>query len=155
MVVYLCNLNRGPAGEIAMLSFLKDAMMVFGILAGGIFLVLLFMSKLAEWTDPYRLKGGPVFGKLIKYFKLFGLFKNVQKSYKEETGKDRPAYLSRRFIGAVIIVGGAVLSLELGVKIDESLLTDITNSIEKIVAAGIVLYGLVMEIVGIVKRKKK
>lgn len=94
-------------------------------------------------------------GKLLKYIKLFGLFKNVQGAYKTETGKDRPAYLSRRFIGAVIILGGAVLSLECGVKIDETLLASISDNIEKIVAAGIVLYGLVMGIVGTVKRKKK
>lgn len=95
-----------------------------------------------------------MFGKLIKYFKLFGLFKNVQGAYKEETGKDRPAYLSRRFIGAVVILGGAVLSLEAGVKIEEALLIDISNSIEKIVAAALVLYGLIMEVVGIVKRQR-
>lgn len=93
--------------------------------------------------------------KLIKYAKLFGLFKNLQSTYKEETGKDRPAYLSRRFLGAVIMLGGAVLSLEFGVKIDETLFASIGDSLEKIIAAGIVLYGAVMEVVGIVKRKKK
>ena len=93
--------------------------------------------------------------KLIKYIKLLGMFKNVGEAYEAETGKPRPAYLSRRFVGAVIILIGGVLSVQLGVSIDETLLTDISNNIEKVVAAGILLYGTVMEIVGIIKRERK
>jgi len=92
--------------------------------------------------------------KLFKYLKLLGLFRNVTDAYKEYTGKDRPAYLSRRFVGALIILIGAVFSFHFGVKIDESILSNITESLEKIIAACIVLYGAVMEIVGILKRKK-
>lgn len=93
--------------------------------------------------------------KLIKYLKLFGLLKNVNKAYQEEKGKNRPAYLSRRFIGAVILLGGAVLSLKFGIKIDETVLTQITDNLDKAISAGIVLYGLIMGIVGIIKREKK
>lgn len=93
--------------------------------------------------------------KIFKYLKLLGLFRNVGDAYKEETGKDRPAYLSRRFIGALVILIGAVLSFQFGVKIDENILTNITENIEKVIAAAIVLYGLVMGIIGTVKRKKK
>jgi len=93
--------------------------------------------------------------KIFKYLKLLGRFRNVTDAYEEETGKVRPAYLSRRFVGAVVIFVGAMLSLYFGVEISENILTNITESLEKIAAAGIVLYGLVMEIVGIVKAKKK
>ena len=93
-------------------------------------------------------------GKILKYLKLFGLFKNVQGAYKEEKGKDRPSFLSRRFIGAVVVLIGALLSLHFGVKIDENILNNITDNTEKVVSAGILLYGLIMEIVGIVKRQK-
>lgn len=93
--------------------------------------------------------------KIFKYLKLLGRFRDIEATYKEETGKGRPPYLSRRFVGALVIFVGAALSLHFGVEIDENILTNITESIEKIVATGIVLYGLVMEVVGIVKRKKK
>jgi len=93
--------------------------------------------------------------KIFKYLKLIGLFRNVADAYEEHTGKDRPAYLSRRFIGALIILIGAGLSLHFGVKIDEGILTNITEGLDRIVCACIVLYGAVMEVIGIVKRKKK
>lgn len=93
--------------------------------------------------------------KIFKYLKLLGRFRNVTDAYEGETGKKRPPYLSRRFVGALVIFVGGVLALQFDVKIDENILTNITESIEKITAAAIVLYGLVMEIVGIVKRKKK
>lgn len=93
--------------------------------------------------------------KIFKYLKLLGRFRDIEDVYKEETGKTRPAYLARRFLGAVVVFIGAVLCLQFDVKIDENILTNITESIEKIIATCFVLYGLVMEIVGIVKRKKK
>lgn len=93
--------------------------------------------------------------KIFKYLKLLGRFRDIEKTYKEETGKTRPAYLSRRFVGVLVVFIGAVLCLQFDIKIDENILTNITESIEKIIAACIVLYGLVMEVVGIVKRKKK
>ena len=93
--------------------------------------------------------------KIFKYLKLLGRFRDIESTYKEETGKARPAYLSRRFVGALVIFVGAALSLYFGVEIVENILSNITESIEKVVATGIVLYGLILEIVGIVKRKKK
>jgi hypothetical protein len=93
--------------------------------------------------------------KLIKYIKLLGMFKNIQTAYEEETGKARPAYLSRRFVGAVIILIGGILSLHFGIKIDETLLADITGNTEKLIAAAILIYGGIMEIVGIIKRERK
>lgn len=93
--------------------------------------------------------------KFFKYLKLIGLFKNSKKAYRKHTGKDRPAILSRRFMGAVILLVGTTLSIYFGVEIDKELLNSVTDNIEKIVAAGIILYGAVMEIVGIVKRERK
>jgi len=93
--------------------------------------------------------------KIFKYLKLIGLFKNCDKAYKEHTGKDKPAWLSRRFIGAVVILIGAGLSIHFGVKIDSEILSTVTDSADKIIAAGIILYGAIMEIVGIVKRERK
>lgn len=92
--------------------------------------------------------------KLFKYLKLIGLFKDCGKAYKGHTGKDRPAYLSRRFVGAVVLFAGTALSIYFGVKIDTEILTNITDNLDKIIPPIIILYGAVMEIVGILKRKK-
>jgi len=93
--------------------------------------------------------------KLIAYLKLFGMFKNINQVYREETGKDRPPYLSRRFIGMVILLAGAVLSLHFGTQIDQNILEQIIDNLDKVISAGMVIYGLVMGIVGILKREKK
>jgi len=41
------------------------------------------------------------------------------------------------------------------VEIDKNILSNITDSLDKMICAGFVVYGAVMEIVGIVKRRKK
>jgi len=91
---------------------------------------------------------------IFKYLPLVGLLKDVSTAYKDETGKDRPAVLSRRFIGAVLALAGAFVSIQLGVEISADTLAQITDSLDKMVAAGTVLYGAVMVIVGLLKRKK-
>jgi len=91
--------------------------------------------------------------KFLKYIPLVGLFKNVKTSYKEETGKDRPAYLSRRFIGTVIALGGAILAIQFGIIIDTTILEQLTDNIEKLVATVIAIYGIVLAIVGLFKKK--
>ena len=93
--------------------------------------------------------------KMFKYLKLIGLFRNSKKAYKEHTGRNRPAFLSRRFVGAVVLLAGTALSIHFGVKIDTETLTLITENLDKIISAGVVLYGVVMGIVGIVKRERK
>ena len=93
--------------------------------------------------------------KIFKYLKLIGLFKNCNKAYKEHTGKDRPPYLSRRFVGAMVLLGGTALSIYFGVEINKELLNMIIDNIEKIIGASVILYGVVMEIVGIVKRERR
>ncbi len=92
--------------------------------------------------------------KFLKYLPLVGLTKDVSKAYKEDTGKERPAYLSRRFVGALIALAGGFAAIQFGVKLDETILTQITDSLDKLIAAGIALYGAIVVIVGIFKRKK-
>ncbi len=92
--------------------------------------------------------------KFLKYLPLVSLTKDVSKAYKEDTGKERPAYLSRRFIGASIALAGGFAAIQFGIKFDETILTQITDSLDKLIAAGIALYGAIVVIVGIIKRKK-
>lgn len=92
--------------------------------------------------------------KFLKYLPLVSLMQNVSDTYKEGTGKDRPAYLSRRFIGALIVAVGAFLSIQSGMTIDQNILDQIIENTDRLISAGIALYGLIVVIVGVVKRKK-
>lgn len=91
---------------------------------------------------------------IFKYLPLVGMLKDVSTAYKEETGKDRPAVLTRRFMGAALVLAGAFASIQLGIEIDSTIIEQITDSLDKLVAAGMVLHGSILTIVGIVKRKK-
>lgn len=92
--------------------------------------------------------------RFLKFLPLVMMFKDVGDAYQSETGKDRPAVLSRRFIGAVLAIIGAALSIALGVTIDANILSSITESISTIITAGIALWGAVVGIIGIFKAKK-
>jgi len=92
--------------------------------------------------------------KFLKYLPMVGLFQDVSESYKAETGKDRPAFLSRRFIGSMLLLTGGLSAILLGVSIDSDVLNTIADKIETIISAGIVIYGLVLGIVGQKKKAK-
>lgn len=90
---------------------------------------------------------------ITKYLPLVALGKDVRNSYTEEHGKDRPFWLSRRFIGSVIALGGGFVAVHYGVKIDAATLLTMTDSVEKMASAGVALYGAVVVVIGIMQRK--
>lgn len=90
----------------------------------------------------------------LKYLPAILKFRQVSTIYQEETGKDKPFYVSRRFIGAVITAIGAILSIYLGVKIDENLLSTLSDNVETLITAIVALYGLIMLIIGHIKRQE-
>lgn len=102
-----------------------------------------------------RTRGVITMLKLLKYLPLVSMFQDVSDAYKSETGKERPAYLSRRFVGAVIILLGAAATLYFGVEIDKDIIASLTENIEKMISAGIALYGTVLLIIGLFKKNKK
>ena len=55
--------------------------------------------------------------KILKYIPLAILGKNVGQAYSEESGKERPFFLSRRFLGSVIALGSGFLAIQYGVKL--------------------------------------
>lgn len=91
---------------------------------------------------------------LVKYLPLVALGKDVSASYQESTGQDRPKYLSRRFVGSAIALIGGFLAIHFGVQIDKESLMSVADSVEKIVAASMTLWGVVVGIIGIFKRNK-
>jgi len=93
----------------------------------------------------------------LKYFKLIALFKDATTVYQEEKGGPVPALLHRRVVGAIVAIVGAILGLYFGLDMDilNGHLASITDSIDKIVSAGLVLYGVIQVIVGMIGAKAR
>ena len=91
----------------------------------------------------------------LKYLPLVGAFKDVSAAYQEETGKGRPVYLNRRFLGSAITLIGVALSVFFGTKLDSTVVAQLTDNVEKLVSAGVTLYGVVLATYGVVAKKSK
>lgn len=91
----------------------------------------------------------------LKFLPLILKGKQVAEVYREETGTGKPIYLSRRFVGTVITLIGAGASMYFGVSLDENILSSLTDNMVSIISAGVALYGAILGIIGIVKRKKQ
>lgn len=93
---------------------------------------------------------------LLRYIpRILFLFKDVTKAIRNDKGQDRPKYLSRRVIGAVLLLVATISGIALKVEISPAIIENITEHLDTAIVAGIGLWGLIMEIVGIVKRKKE
>src|SRR4030067_3065338 len=106
---------------------------------------------------------------ILKHIKAIRLLRSVAEAYKNETGKNKPALLSRRFIGAVTVSGGAIATLYTGVNIDAGMLTGIKEHLSNVANTGhqiyllvksiipdlVFLWGVVMVAIGYFKREKK
>lgn len=90
----------------------------------------------------------------LKYLPLILKFKNVSEVYKEETGDGKPFYLSRRFIGLLITIIFAIVTVKTGITVDEALSAQIAEHVVSIITALVALYGIVLGIIGHFKRTK-
>ena len=91
---------------------------------------------------------------LKKYLISILKFKDITDTYKEETGSDKPWYLSRRFIGTVIAIIAGVLFASQGIVISETQIQLIVDGFITIIPALVSLYGIIMGVVGQIKKKK-
>lgn len=91
---------------------------------------------------------------LLKYLPLLLRGKGIADIYREETGQGKPIYLSRRFVGAVVVVIFAALTTYTGISIDEGLSLQVADNTATIITAVITLYGIILGIVGHFKRQK-
>jgi hypothetical protein len=98
---------------------------------------------------------------IIKYIKVLLKFKDVRKIYKEENGTDKPGWASRRFIGAAILFIGILLQTFFGIELDNKTLTSLsdnfgtlTGAARVVIPVGVQLYGLILAIVGAVKKSQ-
>ena len=90
---------------------------------------------------------------LFKYLPLIAKLKDARVAYEDSTGKGMPFYLSRKFIGAVLALGGSFVAIQYGVNLDADFINNTADSIEKITGAGVALYGAIMFIVSAFKKK--
>lgn len=93
--------------------------------------------------------------KALKYYPLVALGKNVTNEWESAHQEDRPFYLSRRFTGAALMLIAGFLGIHYGVKIDETLINQISDNLQTAITAAVTVWGLIIEVVGIVKREKK
>ncbi len=91
---------------------------------------------------------------LKKYLISILKFKDITDTYKEETGSDKPWYLSRRFIGTIIAIIAGVLFASQGIVISETQIQLIVDGFITIIPALVSLYGIIMGVVGQIKKKK-
>lgn len=89
----------------------------------------------------------------LKFLPLVLRFKDIYEAYRNEVGEGRPWYLARRFIGVVMATIGAGVAIFSGVTLDSGVLDSITESILSLIGSGVTLYGLILTVVGIVRRK--
>ncbi len=89
----------------------------------------------------------------LRFLPLIMKGKSIADAYRDETGQDKPFYMSRRFIGAAIAFIGAALGIASGIQLDANVLDSITGNVEVLISAGIALYGGILAIVGVVKKQ--
>ena len=90
----------------------------------------------------------------FKYLPVLLKFKSVADIYKDEQGKNKPAIISRRFVGAVIILIGAYLGVRYGISAEMFNVEQITEHLMSIISSVTLLYGIIMGIIGYIKRSK-
>lgn len=86
-------------------------------------------------------------------WKVLFQLKNVRSEYEQLKEEKRPFYLSRRFIGAVLIAISFIIAYITGTQIDNTIIEQVTDNIVIVIEAVIAIWGTVMVIVGYFKRK--
>lgn len=89
----------------------------------------------------------------FKYLPLLLGLKDVANVYKQETGEDKPWYLSRTFLGSAIAFIFTCLAVFFGISYTGDDIEVIVNNIYTIITTCVALYGVVMTFVGQIKKK--
>lgn len=90
---------------------------------------------------------------ILSIIKLYGMFGDVRTAIAEQKGESGWWY-SRKFIGAVLVFGAAIVLYLTGVTINADVLNQLTDHISNLIAAIVGLYGIIMSLVSIFKKKK-
>jgi len=89
----------------------------------------------------------------LKYIPLLLRFKDVTEVYKEETGENKPWYMSRTFLGSAIAFIFTCLAVFFGIVVDAGTIEIVVNNISTIISAIVALYGIIMTFIGQIKKK--
>lgn len=91
----------------------------------------------------------------LKYLPALAAGKDVAKAYKEETGKDKPIWMSGRMIGAVVALAGVLLAISQGITLDPATLSKLSDNLTAIAGALFTIYGIVRAIIGQIQASKR
>jgi DNA phosphorothioation-dependent restriction protein DptG len=93
---------------------------------------------------------------IFEIIKLYGQFGDVRKAVTDAKGEDAVTWFySRKFIGAVLVFGSAVLLYLTGVTIDVNMLNKLTDNVSNLIGAIVGIYGFIMFLVSALKGLKK
>lgn len=92
--------------------------------------------------------------RFLKFLPALFAFKEVAEAYSQETGNTlKPAYFSRRFIGALLTALGGVVAIAFGVVIDPATVDILAGNLEVVAGGVVALYGAVLGVVGLFRKK--
>ena len=91
---------------------------------------------------------------IAKLFSLVMLFKDVTSEFAAK-GQDRPWYMQRTVVGAIVTALAGVAAIYTGITIDAAALSKITDSVPQLVSVGTTLYGSALMIYGLFKKATK
>jgi hypothetical protein len=99
--------------------------------------------------------------KILKYYKMLLMWKDVSEVYKEENeGQEKPFVISRRFLGVLFAFLGLAVSTFTTYVIPQELfdalttnIVDIQNTFQVVFPLIMSLYGTLTAFVGIFKKK--
>jgi hypothetical protein len=89
---------------------------------------------------------------LLKYLPLVTLFQDVTNKVKESGIENRPWYLQRSVIGAIIALLAGGITAYFGFSFDSASLDKLASSVTEMVTAGTTVYGLVLSLYGLLMK---
>ena len=95
---------------------------------------------------------------LLKYLPAILKGRDVSDKYLADQGTEKPAIISRRFVGMATLViasGLGAASIYFNVSIPDENIQGIINSTMQVIAAGASIYGAILTIIGEINQKKK
>jgi uncharacterized membrane protein len=89
---------------------------------------------------------------ILQILKIYGMFGDVRKAVADDKGEAGWWY-SRKFIGAVLVFGAAIVLYLTGITIDADTLNKLTGNITDMITAIVGIYGLILTLVSLFKKK--
>lgn len=92
---------------------------------------------------------------ILKLLSMVSLFRNVTKEVQEMGESKRPWYMQRSAWGAIIAAVSTLSATVLGVSLDTTTLTTLTDNIPQLITVAMTLYGSVLSMYGMLMKLRK